>query len=77
VLIPAIAPAIRAYGASGGLNQGFVDRLSVYTTGYHPTLGTFNVQSAVPTWLGIGAGIMVHKMFGKYVNRYIPKPFGL
>ena len=73
-IIPVAGVAFRAYTLAGGLNMGMVDRLGVYMTGYHPSLGTFSVKDAMPFWLGEVAAVAAHKVAQRTgINDYVRK----
>jgi len=58
-------------GASpAGMIEGFVRD----TTGYDKGAGKFNIDKAMPFWLGTGAAIIAHKVANKTgVNNYVRK----
>jgi len=73
-IFPVIGVALGAYGAAGGMNKVFIDRLSQAIVGYSTLSGKFTIAPALPFWMGELAGIGVHKAAGKVgVNRYIKK----
>jgi len=72
VFAPMAVPLIRAYQQTGTYGAK-MDRLTRSITGVSIDSGQFNVADALPYWMAQGAGIVVHKVAGKTVNRYIPK----
>ena len=71
-LLPIAYVGYRAATKDGGIPEK-LGVFSVLTTGYDPRTNTFNVQAALPFWIGEVAAIVVHKVANKTVNRYIRK----
>ena len=61
LLLPLAIPAIRAYQQKGSIGAK-ADRLSRSITGVSVDSGQFNVKDAMPFWMAMGAGIVIHKI---------------
>lgn len=84
IVLPAAAPFLEAAtnpqvqsaiksGDGFGAAKSVVNILSMRYTGYSTYSKDWNIQRAIPTWTGIVAGIMVHKLAGKHINRHLKK----
>ena len=59
---------------SYGMSTTALSHISTSMTGYSPEAGTFNVEKAMPFWLGEGAAIIVHKIASRTgVNKFVRK----
>ncbi len=72
-LVPVIGTVLSAYTNAGGFNRGMLSRIGTYTTGYNVDTKSFALANAMPFWTGEIAGIIVHKVANKTVNKYIRK----
>ncbi len=71
VFLPMAVPVIRAYQQTGSIGAK-ADRLTRSITGVSIDSGKFEYKDALPYWMAQVAGIGVHMIAGKRINRYIP-----
>lgn len=73
ILAPMAVPVIRAAQQSGSYGAK-ADRLVRSVTGVSIDSGQFNYEDALPFWMAMGAGIVIHKVASSKrvnVNRHI------
>jgi len=72
IMVPLAGQAMSSYMASSNPAHK-LNNFALKTTGYDFVNGNFNAGAAMPFWGAMVAGIVVHRVAGRTVNRYIPK----
>lgn len=72
-IAPVLFTAVRAYHDGGDSWEKKGKYFAMYTTGYDAGHHDFRPAEAVPFWAGTLAGVIVHKVANKTINKYIRK----
>jgi hypothetical protein len=72
-ILPVGMVVYQAYKDAGGLNINMLNAIGMRTTGYNALSKTYNIDSAKGFWGGEVAGIIVHKVANKTINKYLRK----
>jgi len=72
-LLPGALIVMNDYALSAGINKLFVDRLARDLVGVDPVTKKWSFTNIAPFAGGTIAGIIVHKVAAKTVNKYIRK----